>query len=103
MIKIEHHQGVYAPLCVCDMCGQRITDANQALALYPNHSGPGAGERVEVLHVHKGECDQRATNGFGDDGGTDELSTHLVYLLNNVGLRGASLKALIDRIEKIGM
>ena len=90
MIRIEHHEGVYAPLCVCDICGKRITDARQAMALYPNPGGPGAGERVEVLHVHKGKCDTLATNSYGDDGGTDELSTHLFYLLKNVGLNGGT-------------
>jgi len=103
MIKIEHHQGIYAPLCYCDVCGERIVDAHQAIVLYPHFAEKGTGKSVEIMHVHKGKCDQRATNSYGDDGGSDELSTHLVYLLNNVGLRGDSLKSLIDRVEKIGM
>lgn len=81
------------PVFVCDHCGEEITDAHSANALYGD---PGT---TAILHVHKG-CDaafrsERASNGEPSLAWTT-LSTFIAQLGYSSGLR----KAEADRLSK---
>lgn len=82
-ISTPRTQGA-ATVCECDICGKNIVDARQAIAFYGGAEFPG--DTIPVKHVHKGECDQRAKEQYGDRG-CDELTTYLIGLLINVGVR----------------
>jgi len=80
MIAILKKDGVYAPVILCDECGQPIADAFNALAL--SSSAP-EGKTAEVHHVHKGPCDDAVSARLGGMHGSEELLVHLVQLLKN--------------------
>lgn len=103
MIQVENHKGTYAPRCVCDVCGKPITDAFDAVVLYPDDGdGPGDGETVRTVYAHKGGCDRRATAAYGDGGGSMELAVQLAFLLKNTGLTGDKLARAIGIAEAMG-
>lgn len=90
MLIVMNSKGRNAPVVVCDKCGDRIKSAKDGMVLYP--SSGEEGKPVAHYHVHRGECDKAMTKKHGDLGGTDELATHLVWLLSNLELNGEQLK-----------
>ncbi len=80
MIAIRKQDGVYAPVVICDHCGQVIDDASNANEI---SSGAPEGTTAQAFHVHKGECDRTLSAKIGGLWGSAELSDHLVELLLN--------------------
>jgi len=105
MIKMMMSKdGALGPVVVCDACGERIMEVRKAVAMYPSRSVE-PGQLADVLHVHKGDCDRRASAKHGDAGGTDELGTHLVFLIENTDLRDpktlAEAKEMADMTRQL--
>ena len=84
MIKILTTQGRTAAIFHCDGCGEKIVNPDMAMALYVDD--PPEGETGEVLHAHKGACDQKLQARIGKKGGWAEFKHHVVDLVHNSGL-----------------
>lgn len=95
MFKIVAREGRNAPVIVCTNCGQRITDADQAVVIYPKDVDDGD---VLFYVAHKGACDRTLTAMGGDDGGSDELSTVLAWFLQNAGIKTPEKVATVYEI-----
>lgn len=87
--------GARAPLCLCDICHERILDAALALALHLKEEST-AENPYPIIHVHKGDCDRKATAKYGQKLGSDELSTHMVWLLHNMNLRKDNIASAME-------
>lgn len=91
MIKILNVQGRSAPVLICDICDQAIKNVGLAAAVFPRSDVEG--ELSPVLHVHKGTCLDRADVrvAAASHAPWQELTHHLVWLLQNVGMDAAAL------------
>lgn len=94
MIKMLSASGRSAPVLMCDVCGERIKLVGMGAAVFPRSDSDGA--EVEVLHVHKGECHDKAESRVGSGKGApwQELGNHFSYLLHNIGLPMSRLQEL---------
>lgn len=95
-VEVRNHQGRFVPVCFCDICNERITDAGMGMVLFPKEGGEGKGEKVDFLLLCKGKCDRVASECHGEDGGWLELSSFLAYLATNVGLDGGKIDRFIE-------
>ncbi len=99
MVVIEYIQRRYVPLIQCDICGQVIADVSEGVAAQKVEMREG--ERIAVLHVHKGRCWQQAQTSLGRTGcvqlESQELARHLHYLAHNIGMNRVDV--VIDNIE----
>ncbi len=104
MILIHYREGRYAPVVVCDICEQRITNANLAVAVGTDVYGKDP-ELISVLHAHKGTCHDAAEAKLGGriKTGWDELSHHLLHLVQNIGLKPTDLVELKKTLDEIGL
>lgn len=104
MIRIWNHKGGSYPFFYCDLCQERITDPQMAMALYRDSDEYKSDEVLEVWHVHKGACDQRMGERLGGQANTrwQELTDHLLYLCFNTKLPPAELVKIDKENEKIG-
>src|SRR5579871_2598867 len=96
MLKMVHRgEGRAAPAFYCDICGDRIEDANLAAIVYIRRVSQ-VGEKFDPLTVHKGNChnvaERRLSTTTEDCVVWEELSIFLARLLcnsnvalNNVG------------------
>ena len=101
MIVSVSEEGRYAPVLICDICEQRITDAGLAGVVSRTDQAGGV-ELNEVLYAHKGRCLDAAEEKLGGYRvtGWRELSDHLIDLLYNCGLtveKLVELKKLSDK------
>ena len=103
MILIDYLDGHYMPVVICDICEQRIRDAQRGGALYRLLAGPGP-ELLPILHVHKGECFAAGERRLGGAPVTawQELRHHLLYVTSNCGLTPEKLAAEQAFIDRIG-
>jgi len=98
MVEIKYTQDINAPFFICDVCGQRIENIKLGAAVY--HGWLKNGETSEVKHVHKGECFLMMESIWKHQGietASDELITHLIYLLHNSGLKLSDLSEWDDK------
>ena len=100
MIKLRIRKGRYAPVFVCDICGKQIEDT-YATAVSPKQ--PMDGEFAEVLHAHKGACDDEASRRLGGEtqSGWQEMSAHVVRLAANVGMTSVEIADQSERLAEI--
>lgn len=97
---IRTEQGRYAPVVHCDICGKRIEDAEDGIAVW----FPDEGEQCKVQHVHKGRCDnifRYGANHRGRPDGWDDLEIHLFRLLHNVKYNARQAKERTERLEEV--
>lgn len=99
MIKVLYDDGRYAPIMICDVCGERIEDAKNGAAV--SNSDPEVlsdGDAVEVKHTHKGDCHDEADQHLREQGihpGWNSLTTHLMQVLHNTGLSPKDLEDIL--------
>jgi hypothetical protein len=94
MIRVDYDGKTYAPHFYCDICHQPITDARRGAAVSPiGMAIPDGHARLDVLHVHKGKCQDAAEDRVGGraNAGWDELIDHVRHLARNTGLTPESL------------
>src|SRR6266404_5979226 len=91
MIRIIKKQGESCPIIKCDICQEAITDASNAAALDLSMEY-NEGAESEVLHVHKGKCDEEAKRRFGRFLPWTELSDHLIWVAHNADLSPAKMQ-----------
>ncbi len=99
MVVIEYIQRRYVPLIQCDICGQIIADVCEGVAAQKVEMREG--ERIAVLHVHKGRCLQKAqarlSSGKCATLESQELSRHLHFLAHNMGMNRVDV--VVNNIE----
>lgn len=87
MIKILWRDGRSAPIVVCDVCGDMISDYAEGGVVFPDPPAGANNVHVEALHIHKGACHDKAEARFQDGRcGWDELGLHLYRLCANTGI-----------------
>lgn len=79
-IKMTFVDELFCPLFVCDICGERISSAREAAAVF-HMLAPMP--HIDVQHVHKGKCLDIAERNIGYGFGWQELSEHIKHLENN--------------------
>lgn len=91
MIEIVQIDGLACPKIFCDSCGEEITDAKAAGAVYVNLMPDG--DKSSIAYVHKnfvkGDCMKKAEEAVrskGKEPGWVELTKHLAHLISNVGM-----------------
>lgn len=99
MIKIQFIEGKYAPIIVCDICGQHIKDAEDAVAV--NTSPSDNNEVLDVLHVHRGDCHNSADQKLGGVAGYSDMDFHLFNLIHNSGLSLDKLRERSNNYEQL--
>ena len=85
MIQLFQTATGYAPILVCDHCGERIENAELAAAVSPLSGKYQNGNR-RILHVHKGSCFDAIERMEGENCSWEELSIHVRLLAENVTL-----------------
>lgn len=102
MIKFLYLNG-YAPIVVCDICQEKIVNAQLGVAIHTKAEKLEKGDMVEVLHLHKGQCHDLAEQKFAKkvNIGWQELMTHLIYLCQNtnIGIDDMKKQSEIDEIK----
>lgn len=91
MFEIHTINGQNCPVLVCDLCGERLTDAGKAAVVFDNFAPNNA--KLKALHVHKGKIDGKTCHEEADSlikagGGTpgwQEMRSCLTDLVTNVG------------------
>lgn len=92
MLEIHQIDGSNCPVFVCDMCGDRLTDARKAAVVFSNFAPPGS--TITALHVHKGSIDGKTCHQEADSmisvsagsPGWQEMESYLSDLNHNIGL-----------------
>jgi hypothetical protein len=104
MIKMLNLSGRAAPVVICDICGKRVEEADLGAAVFPRMQSESEGTVVQVLHVHKGPCHDKAQLQLGGvrDTAWQELRIHFSYLLHNLGLSVEKLRKLEQEEEVLG-
>jgi hypothetical protein len=100
MIRIRYIEERYAPVVICDICEQRITNSGLAVIVYPRRLGNEA-ELLEPWHVHKGTCLATADERLGgrEKVGWEELATHLMEVAMNCGRSSHQIKEHLNAFE----
>jgi hypothetical protein len=86
MIQIQflRNQGWW-PLVACDTCGGPVNPEDGGLAIWSEADPPkpatSSGLTKPVLHVHAGDCDQRARERLDPPVAWEHLEAHLVHLI----------------------
>jgi hypothetical protein len=57
LIRLTKIDGTTVTVCECDICGGRMYSVHQGVVLQP-HGGP-------AKHVHRGKCNEIATQSYG--------------------------------------
>ena len=91
MFEMHIIQDQNCPVLVCDMCGERLTEAGKSAVVFDNFASPGS--KIKVLHVHKGQiegktCHQEADAIIKSGGGTpgwQEMKACITDLAHNIG------------------
>jgi len=98
VIQINETETGYAPIIVCDHCGEKIENAVQAAAIV-SEFGKYQNGNLRVLHVHKVTCFDATEKKEGGKCAWEELSRHLQLLINNVRLTPRDLveQEIIDK------
>jgi hypothetical protein len=99
-IQILHRDGRTAPVIVCDICGDMISDVREGAAVFNCKVAPNS--KTPVLHAHKGGCHDAAEHRF-DDPGWDELGLHLYRVGFNSGLKHEEEAAREKRLRDAGL
>ena len=85
---------------VCDICGKPITKISDGLVVFRDH-GVGGEELLGFMHVHKGNCDDKATSQASS--GTRNLSRELADHLNELAIStGATIGSMIKKQVGVG-
>lgn len=91
MIELVSISGHTIPKIFCDSCGEEISNAKEAAVVFSNFMGNN--QRVSASYVHKdfvkGNCMKKAEQlirAKGEEPGWAELSSHMAYIVNNVGM-----------------
>lgn len=97
--------GMNVPQVICSSCGQAITDAKKAAVVFENFSAEG--QSVDLSYVHKNfvgnNCLSQAEQKIratGKQSGWEELSTHMAYIVSNVGLNEKDIAAVLSRPDR---
>lgn len=79
--------GTLAAVVVCDVCNRVIDNAGKAAMVYRS-PGLGEDEFYTVMHVHKGECFDRAEVELAGKDGAPwcELTDHINEVITSTGL-----------------
>ncbi len=89
VIKFQSRGGrerLIAPVFACDVCGEAITDVGAGAVVFRG-LGVGEDELLELMHVHKGRCHDRAEARMtGSSGPWHELSDHVSEIIAEVGI-----------------
>ncbi|MDV6030376.1 MAG: hypothetical protein F9B45_09770 [Phycisphaera sp. RhM] len=83
--------GRVAPIIVCDHCGEPITDAGMAVAVFTDD--------LDLFHAHKLACHNAIDAQHGIDGlplPWTELGTHLALLTSNVNADPETFNGLVE-------
>ena len=102
MFEIHVINGISCPVLVCDMCGEHITDASEAVVVFKDTSGQSA--KLKALHVHTGSpngktCHQEAESLIRSGGGTpawQDLRSSMADLAHNSGFPAAEMYAFVE-------
>lgn len=99
MLEIHQIDGNNCPVFVCDMCGDRLTDARKAAVVFSNFVPVSSNfappnTKIMALHVHKGSidgktCHQEADSMISASAGSpgwQEMESYLSDLNHNIGL-----------------
>jgi hypothetical protein len=96
MIELIVIDGLTTPKIFCDSCGEEISNAKQAAAVFVNFL-PDT-KRTSVAYVHKnfvkGDCltkAEEAVRSKGKQPGWIELTECLSYLISNVGITSTDI------------
>ncbi len=102
--KIVIKKDMACPVIICDHCGKEITDAKDGNCIWQEVSTP-KGRAIDGRHyyTHK-KCNRMFMQQNGDPARwcSNDLDTHLIYLLNNLkwNPKDASRKALfLDQVR----
>ena len=94
MITVKAKKGRYCPSIICDVCGDEIINAQNALVKFGNDLFPD-----RLLFCHKGNCDIISDNGqyrfF------HVLSVFLVWLVQNADFDWEKAKDNADWLSRI--
>lgn len=104
MIRGIWIDGRLCPHFICEWCDKPITDADQGHVLFDDQKKDEHG-RIEMHHLHKGQCDQSFEGLHGRDGHMSwtPLPWHLVFLTTNSGTTPEALKAERDKLQEMGI
>lgn len=91
MFEIHTIDGNNCPVLVCDLCGERLTDAGKAAVVFDNFVSSNS--KITAFHVHKGPIDGKTCHAEADTliraaGGTpgwQEMQRALTDLVANSG------------------
>ena len=83
MIRIEHRELLDCPFLICDGCGRKITDADNAIVTW--------GESRVPRYLHKIKCDDRTDSCW------IPLREHLAFLLHNSGLKTFTVRTELKK------
>lgn len=90
-IKILYRDQRNCPVVVCDVCQDMIGNAGEGAVVF-RCSAP-ENSKLVCLHVHKGECHDKAEEGI-EDAGWEELGAHMAYIMSNLGIDLEAFKEL---------
>ena len=98
MIKFQSRGGderLIVPVFACDVCGVVITDVGSGAVVFRG-LGVGEDELLDLLHVHKGRCHDRAEAILcgRERAPWFELSDHVNDLLGGLGI---TIQEMINR------
>src|SRR4051812_33355508 len=88
MISVLYSDGRYRPVVICEKCREPILDAELGMAAFDddNDTDKKEGDYINVVFLHKGECDRTYGAGKHRTGGWNELSHFLFRVCHNAGL-----------------
>jgi hypothetical protein len=84
MIQVESSKIGWWPVVVCDVCGGPLSINDKTIVIWSEADPPRpAGSQLmeAALHVHEGNCDQRARERLNPPVGREDLEAHLLYLV----------------------
>ena len=85
-IETECGWGGNAPVAVCDHCGQKITNASNAVYVYKGELLAKEGATTPMLIAHKGPCQEAVAKEIGTylpHGSWNEVNVFLGLLIDN--------------------
>lgn len=91
MLMMVRVKGIYAPMFMCDTCGEQIRNADEGMVKFK------LGDRSDLLFCHKSYvvagCDRRSDDA--EYQGWHELSAFMIWLEGNtaLGRKSAEFKA----------
>jgi len=86
-LKIVIKDRLACPCVICDACGNEITDAEDGNCIWLEDDKTNVRSTDGVMHFTHKNCNDRYERKNAKDGMhwcSNDLDTHMVYLLNNI-------------------